>query len=309
MLTEPNIDRSFVEDQIKLLQRDINCIIDQDRNLRKSGLAKLQDFFKIKQNAPERIYIFDAYALKNLLRVFEDSVERNREAAINIVLNYLSLHDQHYNTETLRLIVDTIINRLNQLPFSETSEEIRLSLIKLLHQIQVKHIEAYSNNLQRLAHMIGKALQDNFPEVKKDAAIFAAEISKKLPIGEYMGEAVKSLNFNMQHAHTKIRKATVDSIAPVLLSRTNGTFLEIVLNNLKNLSLDKSSDVRKGTLIAVSELLMHFSIQNLNSYENNLILILMNSLSDDSKEIQNLAMQLLDQIGLKRQKLDEEANL
>lgn len=51
------------------------------------------------------------------------------------MLNYLDLHDKHFNTETLRLIVDTIINRLNQLPFAETSEEIRLALIKLLHQI------------------------------------------------------------------------------------------------------------------------------------------------------------------------------
>lgn len=46
----------------------------------------------------------------------------------------------------------------------------------------------------------------------------------------------------------------------MLLSRKNGTFLEVVLNNLKTLSLDKSTDVRKGTFIAVGELLMHFSI-------------------------------------------------
>jgi hypothetical protein len=75
------------------------------------------------------------------------------------------------------------------------------------------------------------------------------------------------------------------SIAPILLSRKNGTFLEVVMNSLKTLSLDKSTEVRKGTLLAVAELLMHFSIQNLNNYENNLILILLNSLSDDNKEI------------------------
>lgn len=48
------------------------------------------------------------------------------------------------NLETLHLIIETIINRLNQLPFPETSEEIRLALIRLLHKINP---EAYTDSL------------------------------------------------------------------------------------------------------------------------------------------------------------------
>ena len=101
----------------------------------------------MKSNAAERIYIFDSYVLRNFLRAFEDQVERNRETAIAIMHNYLNLHDQQYNTVTLNLIVEAIINRLNQLPFIETSEEIRLSLIKLLQLISIKHVEAFADLL------------------------------------------------------------------------------------------------------------------------------------------------------------------
>lgn len=97
---------------------------------------------RIKTNDQERIYIFDAYIVKNLLRSFEDQIERHRETAITIVQYYLNLGGS--NLETLRLIVETIINRLNQLPFPETSEEIRLSLIRLLQKI---NHEAFCDSL------------------------------------------------------------------------------------------------------------------------------------------------------------------
>lgn len=81
------------------------------------------------------------------------------------------------------------------------------------------------------------------------------------------------------------------------------------MKNLSNLTLDKSSDVRKSALLAIAELLTHFSVQNLNNFENQLILMLLNGLSDDSKEIQQLTLGLLDQVGAKRKLLDAEANL
>lgn len=67
--------------------------------------------------------------------------------------------------------------------------------------------------------MFSKAFQDNFPEMKKvkflliliqESAIFASDLSKAYPIGEYMGDSIKILTINMQHAHTKVRKSSVE---------------------------------------------------------------------------------------------------
>lgn len=44
---------------------------------------------------------------------------------------------------------------------------MRLQLIKLLQNIHKQFKESFRESLPKLAHMISKALLDNFPEVKK----------------------------------------------------------------------------------------------------------------------------------------------
>lgn len=97
---------------------------------------------------------------------------------------------------------------------------------------------------------------------------------------------------------------TKQSLANIILSRVNGSFLDISMNTLKLLSFDKSTDVRKSTFKCISDLLMQFSINNLNIYENQLLLILLNGLSDENGDIQHFTIEALDQVGVKRNKLD-----
>ncbi|KAM3147877.1 hypothetical protein pb186bvf_000205 [Paramecium bursaria] len=296
----------MISEQIKLIQRDINCMIDQDRNIRRQGISKINDYFKDHSNPQDKILIFDGYIIKNVLRALEDQVEKHRELTLQLITNYLNLSNQEYNFEIMKLILEAIIQRLNTLPFLETSEEIRLQLIQLLKLLLVKQHSCFRESLQKIAHMFSKAFQDNFPEMKKESAIFASELSKAYPIGEYMGDSIKILTINMQHAHTKVRKSSVESLANIILSRVNGSFLDISLNTLKLLSFDKSTDVRKSTFKCISDLLMQFSINNLNIYENQLLLILLNGLSDENADIQHFTIEALDQVGVKRNKLDQE---
>ena len=67
----------------------------------------------------------------------------------------------------MKLILEAIIQRLNTLPFLETSEEIRLQLISLLKILLVKQQSCFRESLQKIAHMFSKVFQDNFPEMKK----------------------------------------------------------------------------------------------------------------------------------------------
>lgn len=53
-------------------------------------------------------------------------------------------------------------------------------------------------------------------------------------------------------------------------------------------------------------MLQHLSVANLNTYENDLILLLLNGLSDDNADIQHTTAAMLEQVGLRRQKLDQE---
>lgn len=55
----------------------------KDRNTRRAGLNKLNDFFKSADFT--KLIILEKYVLKNLLRVFEDKIEKNREIALAIL--------------------------------------------------------------------------------------------------------------------------------------------------------------------------------------------------------------------------------
>ena len=54
-------------------------------------MNKLNDFFMIYHES--KILIFEKYVVKNLLRAFDDKIEKNREIAYNILQRLIILHN------------------------------------------------------------------------------------------------------------------------------------------------------------------------------------------------------------------------
>lgn len=80
---------------------------------------------------------------------------------------------------------------------------------------------------------------------------------------------------------------------------------EHVLNVFKGSSNDKIVEVRKTVYEAVAKILNGFSISNLRNFETDLLLILLNGLSDESQEVVVMCQKLLEEVGINRKKLDE----
>ncbi len=99
-------------------RRDINCLIDQDRNTRKMSLDKLtKDIFLV--NSVEYITeITREYLLVNVLRCLDDKIEKIRETAIKMIFKILE--NANMDDKMNNLILTSVISRLNTIPFPET---------------------------------------------------------------------------------------------------------------------------------------------------------------------------------------------
>ena len=73
------------------LQRDINCLADDNRTSRKRALTKLiKDLFDPAQPA-DVLQELAPHIVKPVLKVFPDSMEKNRELSIVLIAKYIRL--------------------------------------------------------------------------------------------------------------------------------------------------------------------------------------------------------------------------
>ena len=233
-----------------------------------------------------------------------------------LIDNY-NLEDKH-----IGLILNSIISRLNFVPFPETckkynflnnffpnlAEELRIKLVDLLQRLLNKYTNELIPVMSDLSSMIAKLLTDAFPDIKNKLSEFLIQLSAKLNkvLGPHSKSIITSLCSNLKHAHNKIRKVTVLALVEVLLCEIAGKFFEETIPFMKLLSNDKNYDVRKAFYASVFRLLTNFNIIYLRKYEHNLVLFLMNGLSDEKEDVQVMCLDYLEQAGEYRKRLAEE---
>ena len=100
--------------------------------------------------------------------------------------------------------------------------------------------------LSEVCSMISKAALDANPDMKSKSASFAGElcVALKDKCGHYMKNTVLSLVKNLQHQHSKVRKATLLGLRDVLVTKGAEPFIEEAITQLKFAINDRSIDVR-----------------------------------------------------------------
>ncbi|KAL4472321.1 hypothetical protein ABPG72_002804 [Tetrahymena utriculariae] len=302
------------EELVKNYQRDINCLIDDDRNLRKKGLTTiLKQTFATSTPTKELLQFFQINVLKNLLRTIDDSIEKNRELAQNIIQQfYIRAKDSVdlIDREVTQQILQKLCSRVNTIPYAEQSEEIRL----LITQNMIELVKLFSQHFVPIvgdfAVAISRLIQDQYPEVKKTGATLVEECSKQLKqyIGHHGLQIAKSLAKNFEHQHSKVRKVTVQALTTFLLCEGAGCLYEHVNASYNKVINDKINEVRKTAYESVAQLLNSFSVPNLRNFESDLVLLLLNSLSDEVQENIQLGQKLIEETGMSRMRLAIENN-
>ena len=203
-------------------QREINRISDSDRNTRKSGLKKLLENLPWNSTSEDEVnelrQTCQEVLFSPLLNTLEDQVEKCRECTIALFSKIVQLFDKSLELELLEKLAKALCSRINTTPFPEKSEEIRFQVIQLIRALCPL---IFSDDLPPsffkgmadvIVQAIGKALVDQFPDVKKACGEVIIDIGKLTMVDSirihYKG-LLKGLVANAAHQHYKVRSLSI----------------------------------------------------------------------------------------------------
>jgi dynein assembly factor 5 len=248
----PRVDEEY-EKYFHTVARDINGLSENDRNVRREALKRLERSFVSKRAAPIATVgqVFVQSAHKPLLKCLADSIEKCRELALAILKDLLVTLPERDCLDVLPLVLAAIVQRFKKLPFPEESEELRLELLEFLRAVVKRfatHLAVYSHDL---LDALAKALTDASPETKRVACELVAELVAALPTQRLSAAAgtkslLQSLLANLTHQRWKVRKSTLDALRHLLMDpELLSTYLEDVLPVIHKLLADEHSQVRQ----------------------------------------------------------------
>ncbi len=129
--------------------RECNRILDTDRNTKKRGLQKILESLpwetkKVSEKA-ELITFMHTHVVKNVLVSMSDSVEKCRELSLKILQKFAEIWGKTdvVTHEDVVLLAQRLCERVNDVPFPETAEELRLLTLEVLVEVVKKEVKIY----------------------------------------------------------------------------------------------------------------------------------------------------------------------
>lgn len=201
--------------------------------------------------------------------------------------------------EEAQIILPAIAARMCKIPFAETSEEVRLSLVELCKTMLENDKFQFLAQMGPMSSMLARALTDENPEMKQNCASFAAQLSRALPdkVGNYMKNVTDAMVQNLGHQHKNVRKITLIGLQDVLVARNAELYLQDCMKALRFIMNDRSADVRRTFYEVCEHWLTKMDINAIKVFEGDFVLCLLNGVADEQEDIGLLAKQLLDDHG------------
>eukprot|EP01138_Halocafeteria_seosinensis_P015442 gb/GECG01015760.1/.p1 GENE.gb/GECG01015760.1/~~gb/GECG01015760.1/.p1 ORF type:complete len:896 (+),score=99.53 gb/GECG01015760.1/:1-2688(+) len=250
------------------LARDINCLKDQDRTKRKSGLKALFQLLEDHDADTQAVgQLFCQTQVGTLLiQLLTDSVERIRESTIDVLEGFLGLSSVRENlADFSKPLLHAIKTQIGEKPFNEPAEELRLRYAQLLHKIIREPAcseEIRGDSFDDIVHIIENASQDSFPQTKQECGRLVESLVRCHP--ERIHGSVSSLLNpqlgNFVHQRAAVRLAALKAVSLVLTYCKEAgadALKEQVVPKLTMLLFDRSPSVRKELAGAVLQLLAY----------------------------------------------------
>mmetsp|Transcript_5750 Transcript_5750/g.4944 ORF Transcript_5750/g.4944 Transcript_5750/m.4944 type:complete len:141 (-) Transcript_5750:34-456(-) len=112
-----------------------------------------------------------------------------------------------------------------------------------------------------------------------------------------MRKVVISLTENLKHQHSKVRKSSLNALMFVLGCKGAEEFLDEALPQLKMTMNDRHHDVRRIAIRVIDYWLKNMDINSTKIFEKDLLLLLLNGVSDEMEEIRNESIEILERHG------------
>ncbi|XP_061713504.1 dynein axonemal assembly factor 5 [Cydia pomonella] len=291
--------RAFLEQHITALQ-------SESKMTRKQALIKIKEeiFENPEHKDCDLTVVFPevyAYVLKSLT----DSSEACRETAVAIISNFISrlpLNDYY-----LTYILPVLVRRIGCPEIVEESEEIRLILVELVHQIMVKYNVTHllSPFINDFTSILTKTSTDPFPKVKLEACECIILLSRTLARDfHFQSESyVKPVLSNFAHQHYKVRVAAIRAIGAIVIAG-NAKCFELSITPMAEKLFDENNQVRLAVTEEVGNWMLNY--RDRYSFWHRMIPLLLTSMSDVIENIREIAAKLWTDIGLQYMEENEE---
>lgn len=203
------------ENPRKVLEQYITSLQSESKMTRKEALTKInEEIFENHESAGCDLTVVFPEIYAYILKSFSDQSEACRDMAATIISNFiesLPLSDYY-----LTYILPVIVRRIGCAEIVEESEELRLTLVQLVHKILLKYkiphlLSAFINDFTSI---LTKTVADPYPKVKLEACACIMELTKLLSRDfHFQCESyVKPTLSNYLHQHFRVRVAAVKAI-------------------------------------------------------------------------------------------------
>ncbi|KAJ3122638.1 HEAT repeat-containing protein 2 [Physocladia obscura] len=280
---------------LKGLARDLNVATDaqaarpeKTRALNRIHSAVIQTGFSKQQTSTLAAAIVPA-----LLRVINDSAEKCRELSIETISDLVSQSNDLI--PVLPFIIPAISSRLSLPEIMESSEEIRLLLVKLLLSITNKTKSVFSPGVDEAVKIVLRTITDPFSEVKKESCNLIISLATHCPRQTTLHAVslTKSLIPILQHRHAAVRTQILRAIHAVVI--LDATPLSDLADPLRALTLDKSQLVREVLYETAAAWLLTMPDRYSVGYK--VLPTLLAGLVDDAIQLRTRSYEKLDEIG------------
>lgn len=291
------------------MQRDINCLSDPDRSVRRRAADKIYRMLESESSHVSTSVLrvlCDSNLKRSLLQCAEsDVVEKCRERALTSLLYLCKRGAFESSVATLKEVVTLANARLGKTPYPEPTEEIRLLILQLLHEF-LTHLDAVKSTLTslrdvmtELANVLGKSAADPFPDVKKVSADCVILISKswKNDIRMQIGTIVRPLVLNLGHQHSRVRVCALQALevtVPCGSEALPELMNEVLLPAVSKVIFDHTPSVRKQLIIALAAWLSQ--IEQIQQFEASIFPLFLAGIVDESSEVRALSIAKLNAI-------------
>jgi dynein assembly factor 5 len=304
------------------MQRDVNCLTDPDRSVRRRAVDKLH---RALQSEASRVSasVLRSQCSANLQRPLlqcaeNDAVEKCRERSLTSLLFLCERGALEPSDTTLKELVALANARLGKLPYPEPTEEIRLLILQLLRAFlkQFAAVEDTPTSLRdvisELANALGKTAVDPFPDAKKMSAECVILISKtwKNDVGMQIGMIVKPMVVNLGHQHSRVRVCALQAMeaaVPCGAEALPELMKEVLLPAVSKVVFDHAPSVRKQLVKTLAVWLA--TIEQVQQFEADIFPVFLAGVVDDSPEVRALSLAKLSELSAIWEARDEDGDV
>ena len=275
-------------------RRDLNCLAHENRQIRRRALEKL---LKVADSGsrPEDLAALWSQLRAPALKLFGDSVEKNRELSIYVSRGFLAAVPSAEVTSSLPEIIDAVVERIGGGCIAENVEELRLALLELLQELLKRGGKALAPHLPELVPVLGGCLGDAFPDAKKAACALVSSLAETMPadVEAHCAALTAALQQPLCHQHSRVRSIATDALFALLL--VDPSVLNDVGAQLTLIATDRAPAVREQSVHALASLLARKPSER--AHVQRLLPLLLCALSDEVDAIAAQARTALNRLG------------